>query len=149
MVQPKHQHVFVQYHWFARRLGAKHKLAFTHSNFYTTNHWIDSIPMVILMVYRISMPWLCTLECVHTMQRTVQYWAIHYTHCTAHHKIKDIDRGKKNIVNNWKGSWWTRFLDGSGYSNCRWFFPKSHILTIRFCFMILANSIYFTKKSTF
>ena len=24
VVQPKHQHVFVQYHWFARRLGEKH-----------------------------------------------------------------------------------------------------------------------------
>ena len=59
---------------------------------------------VIVMVYRISMPWLCTLECVHTMQCTVQSGAIHYTHCTAHHEIKGIDRRKKNTVNNWKGS---------------------------------------------
>ena len=65
--------------------------------------------MVIVMVYRISMPWLCTLECVHTMKCTVQYGAIHYTHCTAHHEIKGIDRWKKNAVNNWKGSRWARF----------------------------------------
>ena len=26
VVQPKHQHVFVQYHWFARRLEEKHAL---------------------------------------------------------------------------------------------------------------------------
>ena len=101
------------------------------------------------MVYRISMPWLCTLECVRTMQCTVQYGAIHYTHCTVHSITQYIIKSKTSIagrkkVNNWKGSRWTRFWMVRDILTAV-FFSKSHILTIRF-FKILANSIYFTKN---
>ena len=82
--------------------------------------------MVIVMVYYIIMPWLFTLECVRAQYNIGQYTS------TAQHKIKDIDRGKKKYCKELEGKLVNKVLDGSGYSNCSWFFPKSHILTIRF-----------------
>ena len=70
------------------------------------------------------------------MQRAVQHSRVQ----TQRH------RGEKN--KQLEGKLMNRVLDGSGYSNCSCFFPKSHILilTIRFLVMIFACSIYCTKN---
>ena len=97
---------------------------------------MSSPSCVLLYITVWSLPWLYALECVHVMQRAVQHSRVQ----TQRH------RGEKN--KQLEGKLMNRVLDGSGYSNCSCFFPKSHILilTIRFLVMIFACSIYCTKN---